>query len=80
MESSEKIFLNNKKKRSNSLSKESNESDGSDNYVFSNRSNSAYTIRHCSTYKKFREYLSEIKNPSYKTEKIFLRNQEFLRH
>ena len=79
MESSEKTFLNNKTKRSNSLSKESNKSDDSDNYVFSNRSNSAYTIRHCSTYKKFREYLSEIKNPSYTTDKNFLEKSGVLK-
>ena len=45
MESSEKTFLNNKTKRSNSLSKESNKSDSPDNYVFSNKSNSAYIPR-----------------------------------
>ena len=74
MDSNEKKLLGKKTKKSNSYSKEANKSDGSDNYVFSNRSNSAYTIRHCSTYKKFKEYLNEIENPYYTTDKNFLEN------
>ena len=72
MDSNEKKLLGKKTKKSNSYSKEANKSDGSDNYVFSNRSNSTYTIRHCSTYKKFKEYLNEIENPYYTTDKNFL--------
>ena len=72
MNSEEKKFIGNKLKRSSSCTKKSNKSDGSGDYVFANKSNSAFTIYHCKNYKQFQRYLSLIKKPSYTTDQKFL--------
>ena len=72
LNSDEQKLLNRKKKRSSSYSQKSHKSIGLEDFVFSNRSNSAFTIRHCSNYKKFAEYFSQIKNPYYTTDSKFL--------
>ena len=72
MNSTDKKFLNKKKKRSSSFSQNTHKSNGSEDYVFSNRSNSAFTIRHCSNYKQFQEFCAKIKNPHYTTDTKFL--------
>lgn len=73
MNSKDQSFLNKKTKIPSSNSSKSQKSDGSEDFAFSNKSNSAYTIRHCSDYSKFKEYLNQIKSPSYTTDIDFLK-------
>lgn len=74
----DQILLTKKQKRSSSYSKKTPNSSGSEDFVFSNRSNSSFHIRHCSNFKKFKEYFSEIKNPYYTTDTKFLQNTGIL--
>ena len=69
----DKNFLNKKTKMPVSSSEKSQKSDGSNDFAFSNKTNSAFTIKHCSDYTKFRDYLNQIKSPSYTTDVDFLK-------
>ena len=74
----DKTFLTKKTKRSYSYSEKTHKSDGSGDYAFSNRNNSAFTIRHCSNFKRFKEYFSQIKNPYYTSDINFLESSGIL--
>ena len=74
MNSKDNSLLSKKTKRPSSFSKKSHDSKGSEDFVFTNRSNSAFIIRHCSNYKEFEDYLSKVKNPYYTTDTKFLKN------
>ena len=74
MNSKDNSLLSKKTKRPSSFSKKSHDSKGSEDFVFTNRSNSAFTIRHCSNYKEFEVYLSKVNNPYYTTDIKFLKN------
>lgn len=75
---SEKLFLNFKTKRSNSSPELNKRSKGSDDYIFSNTNNSAYTKKHISKFEIFLGIISEIKNPCYTTDEEFLKNAKML--
>ena len=77
MSNKEKIFLNMKTQRSNSDSEQKNNSNGSDDYIIANKSNSSYTIKHISRFETFKEIISQIKNPSYTTDTKFLSDSAF---
>ena len=73
MNKEEKTLLNIKTKRSDNSS-----SKGSDDYIFSNKNNSTYTIKHISKCETFLEQITDIKNPSYTTDLTFLKKSNFL--
>ena len=75
---SDKLFLNLKTKRSNSSPELNKRSKGSDDYIFSNTNNSAYTKKHISKFEIFLGIISEIKNPCYTTDEEFLKNAKML--
>ena len=75
---SDKLFLNLKTKRSNSSPELNKRSKGSDDYIFSNTNNSAYTKKHISKFEFFLGIISEIKNPCYTTDEEFLKNAKML--
>lgn len=75
---SDKLFLNLKTKRSNSSPELNQRSKGSDDYIFSNTNNSAYTKKHISKFEIFLGIISEIKNPCYTTDEEFLKNAKML--
>ena len=75
---SDKLFLNCKTKRSNSSPELNQRSKGSDDYIFSNTNNSAYTKKHISKLEIFLGIISEIKNPCYTTDEEFLKNAKML--
>ena len=74
MNSQKNEFIGNKSRRSSSCTKKSDKSVGSGDYIFANQSNSAFTIRHCHNYKKFRLYFFQIEKPYYSTDQKFLEN------
>ena len=77
MSNKENNLLSMKTKRPRSKSGENSRSNGSDDYIISNQENSTYTIKHISKFEKFKEIVSQIKNPCYTTDKEFLNKSSF---
>ena len=86
MSNNGRSLLGAKTKRSNSFDKNfkdgSSDKDGeyhspySGDYLISNKSSSAFQIKHISTFKQFQDIISHLDYPSYTTDKKFLTKYE----
>ena len=81
-----KSFLGEKKKRSKSFDKSDKDSSNDKNdeyhspcsgdYLISNKSSSAFQIKHISSYIQFKDIISHLDYPSFTTDKKFLKKYE----
>lgn len=68
-----------RKKKSSSFPKDKKDSNGSDNYIFSNEKNRSYSIKHVSNYAEFMDNFRKLENPSYTTDSNYIDKIGFLK-